>query len=319
MRSGLRARRLLATLARETRLDVLFFHTQVPAVLCTDWIRRTPSVVSLDATPIQFDELGASYNHETGPAWLEQIKWKLNVDCFEAARHIVAWSTWTKDGLVKDYGVNPDKISIIAPGVTVSEWVVPDRYEGEARKGPVKILFVGGNLERKGGSLLVQAFRALKSLNVELHLVTRDKLASEPGLFVYNDVKPNSDILKKMYRACDIFCLPTFGDSMPMVLSEAGAAGLPLVSTRLAAIPDIVIDGQTGLLVPVGDVAALTEALRTLVEQPQLRRSLGVQAAQYVTEHFDSVNRTQELLDLLKHVAGGSWPLACPVDGKSHG
>ena len=55
-----------------------------------------------------------------------------------------------------------------------------------------------------------------------------------------------------------------------MVLSEAGAAGLPLVSTAVAGIPEIVRDGETGLVVPVDDVAALTKALRTLVERPDL-------------------------------------------------
>ena len=313
VRSGLRARGLLAGMARRARLDVLFFHTQVPAVLCVDWIRRIPSVVSLDATPLQYDELGASYNHETGPAWLEGLKWRLNRDCFAAARQIVAWSEWTKDGLVKGYGVAPEKVAVIPPGVTVSDWVSPKpRREPSNPQSPipnpqsVKVLFVGGDLERKGGALLLQAFRALRPLGVELHLVTRDKLPSEPGLFVYNNVKPNSDVLKNLYWASDIFCLPTLGDCLPMVLSEAGAAGLPLVSTRMAAIPEVVREGETGLLIPPGDAEALTVALRTLVEQPELRARLGARATELVTERFDSARNTQQLLDLLKAVADGS-------------
>ena len=329
VRSGLRARGLLAQMAHSMReaqgmreapaskLDVLFFHTQVPAVLCTDWIRRIPSVVSLDATPLQYDELGASYSHETGPSWLERIKWRMNRDCFAATRQIVAWTEWTKAGLVKGYGVDPDKVAVIPPGVTVRDWVSPkprsDPSTRSVQSASVKVLFVGGDLERKGGRLLLQAFRAVaqstavaQQPGIELHLVTKEKLDPEPGLFVYNNVKPNSDFLKQLYWASDIFCLPTLGDCLPMVLSEAGAAGLPLISTRLAAIPEVAIEGETGLLVPPGDAEALTVALRTLVEQPELRARLGARAALLVAERFDSERNTQMLLDLLKLVADRS-------------
>ena len=58
VRAGWRARRRLAAMVREGPLDALLIHTQVPAVLASDWVRRVPTVVSLDATPLQYDELG---------------------------------------------------------------------------------------------------------------------------------------------------------------------------------------------------------------------------------------------------------------------
>ena len=129
----------------------------------------------------------------------------------------------------------------------------------------MKSLFVGGNFERKGGLHLLEAFRALRHLGIELHLVTKDRIAPEQALFVYNVMEPNSDALKRLYHACDIFTLPTFGDTIPMVLSEAGAAGLAIVSTDIAGIPEIVRPGDTGLLVRPGDTNSLTEALRRLI------------------------------------------------------
>src|SRR5689334_16110808 len=66
VRAGLRARRAVAGIARQTDLDALFFHTQVPAVLVSNWVKRIPSVVSLDATPIQYDSLGDVYGHQAG-------------------------------------------------------------------------------------------------------------------------------------------------------------------------------------------------------------------------------------------------------------
>jgi len=309
VKAGLQARQQLATMSRQTQLDVLFFHTQVTATLAPDWVRRVPSVVSLDATPRQYDSLGDFYAHEPGPEWMERLKWRLSRTCFASARRLVTWSQWAKDGLVAEYGVPAEKVTVIPPGVNVRDWTRPAGHPHS--DGPVKVLFVGGDLQRKGGLLLLEAFRALRqeaadadaSSNLELHLVTREQVAEEPGLFVYNDMRPNSDRLKQLYYDCDIFCLPTYGDCLPMVLSEAAAAELPTVSTRVAAIPEIVKDGQTGFLTSTGDVAALTAALRRLVTDPDLRRQQGALAADLVLERYDAERNAFQLLELLKQTA----------------
>lgn len=299
VRAGLRARRQVAALARAAKLDALVFHTQVPAVLCADWLHRIPSVVSLDATPIQYDALGASYNHTQGPAALERLKWRLNRDCFRAARHLVTWSTWAKQGLVDDYEVDASKVTVIPPGVNTASWKRPEPRT--AHGGPVKILFVGADLERKGGLLLLDAFRALRPLGVELHLVTRNVLPPEPGLHVYNGMQANSPELKQLYHESDIFCLPTSGDCLPMVLSEAGAAGLPTVSTRVAGIPEIIRHGETGLLIPPGHTVALTEALRRLVLDQNERLRFGERAVTRVAHEYDAERNALRLLDIIKH------------------
>lgn len=307
VRAGLRTRRALAALERANRSDVLFFHTQVPAVLASDWVRRVPSVISLDATPLQYDQLGQFYQHESGAAWLERLKWRLNRDCFQAARQLVTWSDWTKQGLIEAYEVPADKVTVIPPGVDVAAWTRP--APRTLHDGTVKILFVGGDFTRKGGALLLHAFRELRHRGVELHVVTRDRLIEEPGLFVYNTMEPNSAALKQLTHDCDIFCLPTYGDCLPMVLSEAGAAGLPLVSTDVAAIPEIVRDGENGFVVPVGNEMALAAALRRLIESPTLRLVQGQRAATLVAQKFDVARNAERLLALLKDVADTARPL----------
>jgi glycosyltransferase involved in cell wall biosynthesis len=116
---------------------------------------------------------------------------------------------------------------------------------------------------------------------------------------VHADLGPNSPELIALYHSAQIFCLPTRGDCLPMVLSEAGAAGLPAVSTAVAGIPEIVRDGETGLLVPVGDVAALTRALRILVDDPALRRKLGSAAQDLVSAEYDAEKNVHRLVDLV--------------------
>jgi glycosyltransferase involved in cell wall biosynthesis len=253
--------------------------------------------------------LGAFYKHEQGPAWLEAWKWRLNRDCFRSARRLVAWAEWTKLGLVHGYEVLADKITVIPPGVNVREWRRPTPRVPHAE--PAKILFVGGDLERKGGLVLLEAFRALRHsgpehLGLELHLVTRDRLPPEPGVFVYNNMEPNSQPLKDLYHTCDIFALPTFGDCLPMVLSEAGASGMAIISTNVAAIPEIIRTGETGLTVPAGDAVALTRALRDLATNPVLRTILGERAMAHVTRHYDAPTNASRLLGLLKAEANAA-------------
>jgi glycosyltransferase involved in cell wall biosynthesis len=310
VRAGIRARRELASMKRETKLDALFFHTQVTAVLAQDYMKKIPTIVSLDATPIQYDSLGEYYAHSKGPNWLEKLKWRTNRDCFQAASHLVTWSEWAKQGLVDDYQVPSEKVSVIPPGVNIEEWNFP-KFENE-HKDRIKILFVGGNLERKGGLVLLEAFRELRSegfvnqngnpVEIELHLVTRDQIPIENGMFVYNKMQPNSKPLKDLYSRSDIFCLPTYGDCLPMVLSEAGASGLPLISTEVAAIPEIVQDGKTGFVVPIGDVISLTSALRKMITDHRIRNRMGKQASEVVREKYDAEKNTYQLLELLKSI-----------------
>ena len=308
VRAGIRARRSVRRAHREDRLDALFVHTQVPAVLLGRWMRRIPTVVSLDATPLQYDELGDAYRHGVGPPRVEQAKHALNVRTFRAARQLVTWSLWAKAGLVDDYGVDPAKVRVIPPGVWCDRWVAP--VAGASTRDAddvVRILFVGANLARKGGDTLLAAFEQLRAqhgADVELHLVTKSEVQPTPGVWRYGDMTPNSDELKALYHRCDIFCLPTRGDCLPMVLSEAGATGLPLVSTAVAAIPEIVRDGQTGLVVPPGDIAALAGALSTLVTEPDRRKRLGEAARALVLERYDASKNATAIVDLMIDIAG---------------
>ncbi len=312
LRVGLQVRQALAQMQRQTQLDALFFHTQVTAVLAQKWLKHIPSVISLDATALQYDSLGEFYDHNRGPSWMERWKYNLDRNCFQAAKHIVTWSKWTKQGLVDDYGVPADKITVIPPGVNVQEWNRPQMRRRQDNS-PVKILFVGGNLERKGGVVLLEAFQSLRqalssadngtAVDLQLHLVTKSNVSPGPGIFVYHDMEPNSAPLKQLYHESDIFCLPTYGDCLPMVLSEAAAAGLPAVSTQVAAIPEITQDGKTGFLVPTGDVLALENALQNLILNPDMRLQQGEQAAAFVKTKFDAQNNASRLLDLLKQTA----------------
>ncbi|MFK7804093.1 MAG: glycosyltransferase family 4 protein [Anaerolineae bacterium] len=287
--------------------DVLFFHTQVTAVLVRKLMDQIPSVISLDATPLQYDSLGEFYEHKSGPNWLEDFKFKLNQACYKRAKHLVTWSDWAKQSLIEDYGVEANKITIIPPGVNVDEWHTSSNYASESNR-PIRFLFVGGDLKRKGGDDLITAFKAVKqeltNTPIELHLVTRDKTqADQQDVFVYNNMQANSPELKALYQQADIFCLPTYGDCLPMVLSEAAASELPLISTKIAAIPEIVKPNESGILVKPGDIQAIKEAMLKLIKNPAERYRMGKTAFQQTKKTFDAQTNALRLFDLLKSTA----------------
>ena len=109
---------------------------------------------------------------------------------------------------------------------------------------------------------------------------------------------PNSDALKRLYHDCDLFCLPSYGDCLPMVLSEAGAAGLPSVATSVGAIPEIVRDGETGLLVGTKEPAALAIAIEKLLADPALAKRMGATGRQVAIEKF-AIEKTVSALKRL--------------------
>ena len=303
VRAGVRARRALRRV-NASGFDAMFVHTQVPAVLLGRWMDLVPTVVSLDATPKQYDALGEHYRHDVGPAWLERIKTTLNRRCFERAAHIVTWAEWTRRSVVDDYGIDPDRITVIPPGVDVDRWRPPSDLQRD--DDVVRILFVGGDLDRKGGNDLMTAFARLRDdhgSTVELHIVSPTPIDDTDGVTSHRSMTPNSPELIELYHRCHVFCLPTKGDCLPMVLPEAAAAGLALISTDVGAIGEIVRPDETGLLVDVGDVDGLTTALERLATDHELRRRLATAATRLVERDHDAARNAARIADLVRTAA----------------
>ena len=285
------------------RLDALLFHTQVTSLFSAGLMRRVPSVVSLDATPLQYDALGAFYGHvPSSNTRLEALKKRLNQRAFGAARHLVTWSQWAKDSLASDYGVPPEKVVVIPPGIDTALW---DFSRSSRPGGPVHLLFVGGDFARKGGDTLLEAFARLpQSADVHLHVVTKTQGVGEglPRVTVYRDVAPNSERLRGLFAQADLFVFPTRGDCLPLAVMEALASGLPVVTTDVGALSEAVTHGETGWVVPPDDTDALAGALAALAGDGALRAALGGQARQVARERFDSGINYSRLVDQIRAV-----------------
>ncbi len=280
-------------------LDGALYHTQVTSLLAAGLMRQVPSVISLDATPLQYDALGAFYGHVPSTnARLESLKKRLNQRAFGAARRLVAWSEWAKASLVADYGVAPDKITVIPPGIDTGLW----RRERPARAaGPLRLLFVGGDFPRKGGETLLSAFERLPPGLAELTIVTKTPLTGNKllNVTVRQDVQPNSEALLQLYADADVFVFPTRGDCLPLAVMEALTSGLPVVTTTVGALPEAVTHGETGWIVPPDDPAALADALLALAADRALLSRLSAQAAEVGRERFSAATNYGRLIEVV--------------------
>jgi len=140
------------------------------------------------------------------------------------------------------------------------------------------VLFIGGAFARKGGPALLRAWRAAGlGARARLDLVTDGPLGAPlpAGVQLRRGIAAGSPAWLDLWREADLFIMPTRSEAFGVVFQEAAAAGLPAIGTRVNAVPEIVEDGATGLLVPPGDEEALTTTLERLIGSPELRFALG--------------------------------------------
>jgi glycosyltransferase involved in cell wall biosynthesis len=307
VRASVMARRSLRRRLGEGPLDAVFVHTQVAALFAVGVMRSVPTVISLDATPKNFDEVGEAYGHGRAPGAAERVKLGLNRRALHSAAALVTWSRQAMESLVADYEVAADRVHVIPPGVDVTRFSPGSRSagRGEASSTAVRVLFVGGDFKRKGGRELLEALAGLGT-GVEVDLVTGGPVERLPaGLVcrVHPGLQPGDAALADLYGRADLFALPSRGDCLPQVLAEAAAAGLPIVATRVGAIPEVVKDGLNGMLVRSRSQAELRSALRMLIENPRLRRSMGEESRALALREHDAGLNNRRIFDLMNQLA----------------
>lgn len=177
---------------------------------------------------------------------------------------------------------------------------------GARERAPTRILCVGRLIHLKGHAILIEAIAELahRGIPVEVTLAGDGPKRSElerlaTKLQVADRITfmgaVGQDRIHHLYSTADVFCLPSFAEGLPVVLMEAMAVGTPVVATRVMAIPELVEDKISGLLVPPGRVDALAQALERLAEDHRLRAKLSSAAREKVVAEFD-VNRSAKRL-----------------------
>ena len=294
-RAALRGRAEVDDGLRGLDADVCVFNTQVPAVLAGRRARARPYVLCSDVTPRQYDAMAAGYQHRADRAGpLRWLKHRWNLSVFERAAAHAPWSSWVRHSLISEYGIRPEAIEVIPPGVDTASWQ-PAEHGGT---GPMQVLFVGGDFSRKGGDVLLEAMAHLPGGAAELRAVTRSALDPRAGVEVFPGLNQNDPRLRELFRTSDVFVLPSRSETFGIAAVEAGAAGLPVVVSAVGGLEDLVDDGVTGFAVPPDDANQLALALQRFVDEPALRARMGAAARQRAEREFDARRNADRLVRL---------------------
>lgn len=213
-------------------------------------------------------------------------------------------------------GIEKTPIHTIYHGLNTRQFT--PREAAEAESSMPLLLTVGRMVEKKGFPTLLQACRLLKDNGQQFQCwfisgagVREQEIVSlvrELGLADLVSVKPavTQEELQKIYHQATLFVLPCQiaangdRDGIPNVLVEAMAAGLPVVSTTVSGIPELIEHGVSGLLVPEKDAQALASAISKLIASPELRRNLSHVAREKVCRLFDAEQNIRSLHRLFR-------------------
>jgi glycosyltransferase involved in cell wall biosynthesis len=181
--------------------------------------------------------------------------------------------------------------------------IVPDRFARRSPTAPgatARIAIVARVSPEKGHAVLIEALSVLRKRGIAValdavgpeagdHGDLLRQLAVDAGVadcITWHGPQPSSQVAQILAES-DIFCLPTFAEGLPVVIMEAMARGVPVVTTYISGIPELAVDEKTALIVPAARVDALAEAMERLIVDGDLRQRLVAAAAVAVAEQHD--------------------------------
>jgi colanic acid/amylovoran biosynthesis glycosyltransferase len=209
-----------------------------------------------------------------------------------------------------------NRLAVVRMGVVPATFPARPPAEVDAddgTPGPLKVLFVGRLVPEKRPLDLVRALAkaTAEGLDLRARFVGTGPLAGAlRAAVVANQLADRVELvggqseaeMPDHYAWAEVLCLPSEAEGLPVVLMEAMASEVPVVTTRIAAVPELVDDARTGLLIDPGDVGALAGALVRLAADPELRVRLGRAGREAVLRDHDAGLNARVLVDLLARV-----------------
>jgi starch synthase len=191
-------------------------------------------------------------------------------EVYRGASVLATFSENAARSLVRDYGVDASRVRVVGAGANVFPERAPRRDDGYT------VVFVGHDFARKGGHVLLEAFALLRRRVPRARLFVAGAVPPRrvPDRVAFlGQVDPPE--LPDLFAQSTVFALPTLHEPFGLAFLDAMACGLPCVGTRVEAVPEIVREGDTGLLVPPADPVALAAALERLLGDPGRARTMG--------------------------------------------
>ncbi len=214
---------------------------------------------------------------------------------------VIGASKFTVDSLLSD-GVSAQKIKLLPLGFDIDH--IPFNVNGIAAGGrPLKILYAGKITQRKGIKYLLEAVQMMGKA-VELHLIggiqgDGHALKRYKGSYIHHPAVSQQELFRR-YQEYDVFVLPTLFEGFGLVILEAMAAGLPVITTPHSIGPDLIVQDKNGYIVPIRDVEAIKAALECILKKdPEALLEMKIQARK-AAEHMDWLQYSVSLESVLK-------------------
>ncbi len=276
--------------------------------------------------PWKREQLGGGYD---ASAWVERT-------ALETADAIVAVSQGTRDDVVRLFDVDPARVEIIHNGIDPDEYAPTDDVDALVRLGidPALpyVLFVGRITRQKGIVHLVRAIRAFDpgfqvvlcagapdtaDIAAEMEAAVAEARAVRPGIHWIAEMVDRPTV-RQLYAHAAVFCCPSVYEPFGIINLEAMACETAVVASAVGGIPEVVVDGETGLLVPFEPAggtsfeprdpgrfeADLAAAINALMADPARRERMGRAGRRRAIEHFSWAEIARQTVDLYRRVAG---------------
>jgi starch synthase len=284
----------LAMAADPSEADVVHSHTWYVGLgaLLVKKLHDIPLVVTLHSIeplrPWKADQLGRGYDVST---WAERA-------AVEQAERVIAVSGTMRDDILSHFEVDPARVVTLHNGVDAEAFRATARRDALERHGvrPPYALFVGRISEQKGIFPLLEAAESFPT-DLQLALVAASPdtpemaarlaaaVANRPRVRWINAMLPHADVVE-LYTHATVFVCPSIYEPFGLINLEAMACGTAVAASRVGGIPEVVVDGETGVLVPPGDPVALAAAVRAIAADPERAARLGRAGRKRVEAEF---------------------------------
>jgi len=235
-------------------------------------------------------------------------------------RRTIAISEHLGRFVVENRLADPDRLRVVHYGIDAERWRLPD-VDGD--RGEIVVGIASRLVPEKGHADLIDAValarRRCDGLQLQVagdgplraSLEARARAALPPDAYRFLGFVPD---IRVFLNACDVFVFPTtpdFGEGFGMAALEASAAGRPVIGTCVGPIPEVVADGESGVIVPPRSPERLADALVILAQDPDLRRRLGAAGARRAREVFSVERMVDRTMAVYEEAASrkkvGAW------------
>lgn len=304
--------------------DVVHSHTWYAAMagFMAKMLYEVPYVATVHSLeplrPWKEEQLGRSY-HLT--AWIERV-------ALESADRVVAVSHQSKGEILDNFDIAPERVAVIHNGIDLETWKHSPASATRHNYGIEGdyILFVGRTCRQKGMVHLLEAMKGIDSSvrlvcctsapdTPEIEAEIAAKVKETPRCLWINSLLREEQYIE-LYSNCAVFACPSVYEPFGIINLEAMACARPVVASAVGGIPEVVLPGKTGLLVPPADPAALAEAINAILRDRDMARTMGLAGRRRAQEYFSWTSiaaKTRMMYEELLDEKKSRQPLATPA------